>query len=320
MKTGRSSPWNARALIRWFDTGATGVQSERDPDRIDWLRVLPFVGLHLACLGVFWVGVSAVRAVDRAGAVRAAHVRDHRFLPPLLLAPRLPHLARAAVRLRRARRRQRAARTAVVGRAPSPPPSPRRHRARRAFAARTASGAATWAGSSRARGFAHRPRPRSRDLGALPGAALARPLRHPGAGAAGGGAVSASAPGSSAAPGLGTSGAAAAGLGLLRLHRRAVPRHRHHQLAGAPLGHGAASPPATTAATTGCWRCSPSARAGTTTTTISPASARQGFAWWELDLTWYLLARHGRARPGLGPQAGAGDLRNARLERPERGA
>src|SRR5690606_7104457 len=27
-------------------------------DRIDWLRVLPFIGLHLACLGVLWVGFS----------------------------------------------------------------------------------------------------------------------------------------------------------------------------------------------------------------------------------------------------------------------
>jgi stearoyl-CoA desaturase (delta-9 desaturase) len=47
------------ALRRWFDTSAA-----RDPaiaaDRIDWLRVLPFIALHLACLGVFWVGVSPI--------------------------------------------------------------------------------------------------------------------------------------------------------------------------------------------------------------------------------------------------------------------
>jgi stearoyl-CoA desaturase (delta-9 desaturase) len=46
-----------RALIRWFDTASPDEAS--DPDRIDWLRVAPFLGLHLACLGVFWVGVSA---------------------------------------------------------------------------------------------------------------------------------------------------------------------------------------------------------------------------------------------------------------------
>lgn len=46
-------------VLRWFDTS---VQvAEVDPevdDRIDWLRALPFLGLHVACLGVFWVGVS----------------------------------------------------------------------------------------------------------------------------------------------------------------------------------------------------------------------------------------------------------------------
>jgi stearoyl-CoA desaturase (delta-9 desaturase) len=46
-----------RALIRWFDN--SDALPLGDPDRIDWLRVLPFIGLHLACLGVLWTGVSA---------------------------------------------------------------------------------------------------------------------------------------------------------------------------------------------------------------------------------------------------------------------
>ena len=46
-----------RAVALWFDTAAAPVD-EHDPDRIDWLRVLPFVGLHLACLGVLFVGFS----------------------------------------------------------------------------------------------------------------------------------------------------------------------------------------------------------------------------------------------------------------------
>jgi stearoyl-CoA desaturase (delta-9 desaturase) len=45
------------ALLRWFDSYAED-RSQAD-DRIDWLRVLPFLGMHLACLGVIWVGVSA---------------------------------------------------------------------------------------------------------------------------------------------------------------------------------------------------------------------------------------------------------------------
>lgn len=45
------------ALRRWFDTD---VRPEGVPvsDRVDWLRVLPFLGMHLMCLGVIWVGVS----------------------------------------------------------------------------------------------------------------------------------------------------------------------------------------------------------------------------------------------------------------------
>lgn len=44
------------ALISWFDTSVADAEST---DRsIDWLRTLPFVGMHLACLGVIWVGWS----------------------------------------------------------------------------------------------------------------------------------------------------------------------------------------------------------------------------------------------------------------------
>ena len=44
-------------FVRWFDT-SRAPDAARDPDRIDWLRIVPFIGLHLACLGVFWVGFS----------------------------------------------------------------------------------------------------------------------------------------------------------------------------------------------------------------------------------------------------------------------
>lgn len=54
----RRRPWR-RTLSRWFDSSATAPDtSPRDPreKRIEWLRVTPFIGLHLACLGVFVVG------------------------------------------------------------------------------------------------------------------------------------------------------------------------------------------------------------------------------------------------------------------------
>lgn len=48
----------ARTLRRWFDTGAEIELDEARADRIDWLRAAPYFALHLACLGVFWVGAS----------------------------------------------------------------------------------------------------------------------------------------------------------------------------------------------------------------------------------------------------------------------
>ena len=44
------------ALAQWFDSGAT--RDDLAADRIDWLRVIPFIALHAACAGVLWVGVS----------------------------------------------------------------------------------------------------------------------------------------------------------------------------------------------------------------------------------------------------------------------
>ncbi|MEO8187815.1 MAG: acyl-CoA desaturase [Burkholderiaceae bacterium] len=44
------------SLVRWFDTSAA---TQGGGNQVDWLRVAPFIALHLACLGVFAVGVSA---------------------------------------------------------------------------------------------------------------------------------------------------------------------------------------------------------------------------------------------------------------------
>jgi stearoyl-CoA desaturase (Delta-9 desaturase) len=53
------------SLARWFDSG-TERTIDRDGDRIDWLRTTPFIAVHLACLAVFWVGVSRL-ALEIAG-------------------------------------------------------------------------------------------------------------------------------------------------------------------------------------------------------------------------------------------------------------
>jgi len=58
---GAAGPW--RTLLSWFDSSATELPTDDETrDRVDWGRVLPFVGMHAACLAVFWVGVSPVAA------------------------------------------------------------------------------------------------------------------------------------------------------------------------------------------------------------------------------------------------------------------
>ena len=56
------APRRIAALRRWFDTQSPD-EDQGGGDRIDWLRAVPFVGLHLACLAVFWVGVSPVAVI-----------------------------------------------------------------------------------------------------------------------------------------------------------------------------------------------------------------------------------------------------------------
>lgn len=46
------------SLLRWLDTTRAADQEDDSLDRIDWLRAAPFVAMHLACLAVSWVGVS----------------------------------------------------------------------------------------------------------------------------------------------------------------------------------------------------------------------------------------------------------------------
>jgi stearoyl-CoA desaturase (delta-9 desaturase) len=47
-------------LRRWFDTSADAPADDTRADRIDWLRAAPFVAMHLACVAVIWTGTSAV--------------------------------------------------------------------------------------------------------------------------------------------------------------------------------------------------------------------------------------------------------------------
>lgn len=55
-----------RWLRQWFDTSAIPTQDGQGDRRIDWPRVIPFIGLHLGCLGVLWVGISPTAVVVAA--------------------------------------------------------------------------------------------------------------------------------------------------------------------------------------------------------------------------------------------------------------
>lgn len=49
-----------RRIRSWIDSSAAAEAQADKADRIDWIRAAPFVAMHLACLGVIWVGVSTV--------------------------------------------------------------------------------------------------------------------------------------------------------------------------------------------------------------------------------------------------------------------
>ena len=55
------------SIVRWFDSEVGGLPDSneslqgdqgKDPKRINWLRCMPFIIVHLACFGVIWTGWS----------------------------------------------------------------------------------------------------------------------------------------------------------------------------------------------------------------------------------------------------------------------
>jgi stearoyl-CoA desaturase (Delta-9 desaturase) len=55
-----------RTLRAWLDNQAI-VETPSDARRIEWLRTLPFVGVHLGCLGALWVGWSMTAVLVAVG-------------------------------------------------------------------------------------------------------------------------------------------------------------------------------------------------------------------------------------------------------------
>jgi stearoyl-CoA desaturase (Delta-9 desaturase) len=68
---GRPSAAIRGALARWFDT-STNPRAAED-NRVDWVRCAPFIALHALCLAPFWTGVSTT-ALALAGALYVVRV------------------------------------------------------------------------------------------------------------------------------------------------------------------------------------------------------------------------------------------------------
>ena len=57
-----------KSLVRWLDSWAVDERDHQgDPRKIDWLRVLPFIALHASCALVIWVGWSWTAIAVAAG-------------------------------------------------------------------------------------------------------------------------------------------------------------------------------------------------------------------------------------------------------------
>jgi stearoyl-CoA desaturase (delta-9 desaturase) len=57
-------------LIQWFDSdyGNEDIAAiKAKPDNVEWSRILPFIILHLGCAAVFWVGWSWIAVATAAG-------------------------------------------------------------------------------------------------------------------------------------------------------------------------------------------------------------------------------------------------------------
>ena len=67
-----------RTLRRWFDLSVP-AQDEETAERIDWLRAVPFIGMHIGCIGIFFTGISPMVSIARE---LRARIRGHAFRTP----------------------------------------------------------------------------------------------------------------------------------------------------------------------------------------------------------------------------------------------
>ncbi|MEO8376357.1 MAG: acyl-CoA desaturase [Candidatus Sumerlaeota bacterium] len=59
-----SLPKSFTSFAGWFDSHRYSVVTDgSESNEVDWLRVIPFFALHVACIGVLWTGISATAAI-----------------------------------------------------------------------------------------------------------------------------------------------------------------------------------------------------------------------------------------------------------------
>ena len=57
----------AASILRWADSDAgRNASAARIETRVEWVRIAPFIFLHLMCLGAIWVGWSWVAVAAAA--------------------------------------------------------------------------------------------------------------------------------------------------------------------------------------------------------------------------------------------------------------
>jgi stearoyl-CoA desaturase (delta-9 desaturase) len=53
----------ARAFARWFDSGVKPSTDEVLEEKVDWTRIIPFIAMHAVCLTIVWVGWSPTAVI-----------------------------------------------------------------------------------------------------------------------------------------------------------------------------------------------------------------------------------------------------------------
>ncbi len=54
------------ALRQWFDTQVVPGSGDNRDNQVDWARAVPFIAMHAACIGVVWVGISPIALIVAA--------------------------------------------------------------------------------------------------------------------------------------------------------------------------------------------------------------------------------------------------------------